>query len=486
MGKKVKKVLEKKTNIKIQIILSIIFSIGFFLVSLGLSYYIFAPKIEVKNKETIIVRVNDTYKEPGIKINSPIKNNYSKLLVINNLDTSKVGTYRIYYKINSVFGENIRFREVKVIDDIKPVIKLIGEDTVKVCRRELYVESGYTATDNYDGDLTDKVVIENASDRIIYLVKDSSGNIDKVTRKIIIEDAVKPTITLKGYSHYYMKLNDTYNEAGYIVSDNCGDVSNNVTIAGNVSTDAIGTYTLTYTVKDYNNNANSIERKVTVYNPSSPNYQSIYRTNTIYLTFDDGPSGITSKVLDILKEEGVKATFFIVNKGEEYDYIIRRAYDEGHTIALHSASHNYGKIYSSPQAYFDDLNTISNVVKRVTGTESKIIRFPGGSSNTTSRGYYPGIMTILTNEVLSRGYLYYDWNVDSMDSSTAKTSTQVYYNVVNNLSHNRINIVLMHDFENNYKTLNALRDIINFGKANGYAFAPITLDVPIIRHDVKN
>ena len=118
--------------------------------------------------------------------------------------------------------------------------------------------------------------------------------------------------------------------------------------------------------------------------------------------------------------------------------------------------------------------------------KSNIIRFPGGGSNTVSRNYSKGIMSILTKEVLNRGYHYFDWNVSSNDAGGAKTSEEVYNNVVKNLSKNRANVVLMHDFENNYKTLNAISDIIDYGKANGYQFLAIDMSTSMVRHSVNN
>ena len=119
-----------------------------------------------------------------------------------------------------------------------------------------------------------------------------------------------------------------------------------------------------------------------------------------------------------------------------------------------------------------------------------MIRFPGGSSNTVSRKYSQGIMTVLTNEVLNRGYRYYDWNVDASDAwQCAKNSVSdkkscVYNNVVNNLSKNKANIVLMHDVK--YHTMNALRDIIHYGKENGYTFEALQMDTAMVRFKVNN
>ena len=101
-----------------------------------------------------------------------------------------------------------------------------------------------------------------------------------------------------------------------------------------------------------------------------------------YLTFDDGPSDNTLKILDILKRANAKASFFVIGTSK-LDYI-KRIHNEGHTVALHANNHDYSKIYKSEEAYFKDLNAIAAKVKKITGVDSKIIRFPGGSSNTIS------------------------------------------------------------------------------------------------------
>lgn len=167
------------------------------------------------------------------------------------------------------------------------------------------------------------------------------------------------------------------------------------------------------------------------------------------------------------------------------DYLIKRAYDSGHTIALHSYTHNYAKIYASKENYYADLKLISDKVEKITGEKSMIMRFPGGGSNTVSRKYQKGIMSELTKEVIEKGYRYYDWNVSSGDAGGAKNSDDVYNNVVKGLQKNRNNIVLMHDFSNS-KTVGALEAIIDYGLANGYIFDKIDMTTPMVRHGVNN
>lgn len=212
-----------------------------------------------------------------------------------------------------------------------------------------------------------------------------------------------------------------------------------------------------------------------------------YHGGIIYLTFDDGPSYDTTPViLDILKKEKIKATFFVTNQPNELDYLIKRENDEGHSVALHTATHHYSNVYSSKEAYFNDLKIIRDKVKRITGIESNIIRFPGGSSNTVSIKYFPGIMTYLTNEVNKRGYEYYDWNIDSEDATRKVNANQVYENVIRNLRNDRENIILMHDFSGNNPTKEALLNIIKYGKKHGYIFGVIQEGTTPYHHRVNN
>ena len=208
--------------------------------------------------------------------------------------------------------------------------------------------------------------------------------------------------------------------------------------------------------------------------------------NTIYLTFDDGPSYLTSQILDILKEEKVAATFFVIGSSlDKYRDVVKRAYNEGHTVALHSNTHNYKQIYSSDENYFNDLDTIKAKIYQITGVNSRIIRLPGGSSNTISKKYNKGIITRITNKLNDTGYYYFDWNIDSMDASGKLSSEAIYNNTILGLHHGT-NIVLMHDASTKKTTLEALKKIIEYGKENGYTFAKISKNTRAIHHHINN
>ena len=169
---------------------------------------------------------------------------------------------------------------------------------------------------------------------------------------------------------------------------------------------------------------------------------------------------------------------------DSLNYLIKREYDEGHTVALHSASHDYSYIYSSVDNYFNDLKTVHDRVLNITGYDSRIIRFPGGSSNTISRKYQNGIMSYLTKEVLNRSYRYFDWNISSGDAGETTDSHEVVKNVTTKLSHDKVNVILMHDIKS--YTRDALKEIIEYGKNNGYTFDKLDEHNEMITQKVNN
>lgn len=208
-----------------------------------------------------------------------------------------------------------------------------------------------------------------------------------------------------------------------------------------------------------------------------------HTAGTIYLTFDDGPGEHTGRLLDILKKYNIKATFFVTGRGDDAD--ILREYQEGHTVALHTFSHNYKYVYSSVENYFADLVQVAARVKNITGEEAKIIRFPGGASNTVSTKYDGGIriMSILTQEVLKRGYVYFDWNVSSNDAANATSADAVYTSTVTHLKEGP-NVILQHDIKG--YSVDAVERIIEYGMAHGYDFKALDPNSPAIRHEVNN
>lgn len=438
--------------------------------------YLMFAHIDLYGDSEIILNYMEEYKEEGFSATRLNKDISDDVIVKGHVNSKKLGTYKISYEIDGLFGKKV-VRTINVVDRVKPVMELGDNKEIYLCPGSEYIRENIKALDNYDGDISDKVIIDVSKDKVIYSVKDSSGNKSIGEKSLIFEDKIKPVITINGSPQEYAFVGEGYSDKGSSASDNCsGNISKNIKVSSNVDPNKTGIYEVKYSVSDGSGNSTSVTRKVVISKRNQP--------GTIYLTFDDGPQwGTTDKILDILKEEGVEATFFVTNKGP--DELIKRMYDEGHTVALHTASHDYAKVYLSVDAYFNDLNSVSNRVERITGEKSTIIRFPGGSSNTVSRKYCGGIMSTLTKEVVNRGYKYYDWNISSGDAAGGRPSaTDIRNNVVNNLRKNRVNMVLMHDVKT--WTRDALREIIRYGKNNGYTFEKITMDTEMVKQRVNN
>ena len=204
----------------------------------------------------------------------------------------------------------------------------------------------------------------------------------------------------------------------------------------------------------------------------------------VYLTLDDGPSYLTPAFLDLLDEYGIKATFFVTAQDPDYFYLIKEAYDRGHTIGLHSYSHDYATVYSSVDAFFNDLDLIGQIVEQQIGYVPCFIRFPGGSANYISHDYTPGIMTELSQEVQKRGYQYYDWNCSSGDGAEVDDPAALVA-AATNPEWDTI-VLLSHDAGGKETTLAALPEIIEYYLNNGYEFRPITRDSYTSHQDIFN
>lgn len=200
----------------------------------------------------------------------------------------------------------------------------------------------------------------------------------------------------------------------------------------------------------------------------------------VYLTFDDGPSANTAQILDILKKNGLKASFFVVGKkGSEYEELYKRIVDEGHTLAMHSYSHKYSMLYSSLESFDNDFSEIQNYLYEVTGKECLFYRFPGGSSNHVSNVGMKEFIKYL-NE---RGITYFDWNVSSGDAtSQAYTPAELVENVMSDVAKYKTSVVLMHDSETKGSTVKALEPLIQDLQSMNAEILPIGEDTTVIQH----
>ncbi len=203
-------------------------------------------------------------------------------------------------------------------------------------------------------------------------------------------------------------------------------------------------------------------------------------TLKVYLTFDDGPSENSDKILDILDDYNVKATFFVVGREDEHSLAVyKRIVEDGHTIAMHSYTHNYSEIYSSLDSFTNDLNRIRDLIKSDTGVECNLYRFPGGSSNQISNVD----MTEYIKYLNENDIRYLDWNVASGDATTkAYTSDDLVENVMKDVVKYKTSVVLLHDANNKNATVEALPKLIEQLQGVGALILPVSEDTDLIQH----
>ncbi len=187
-----------------------------------------------------------------------------------------------------------------------------------------------------------------------------------------------------------------------------------------------------------------------------------------YLSFDDGPSHITSDILRTLADYDAKATFFVLGctitkEGEE---CLKAMVEQGHTIGIHTYSHNYKNIYSSVEAFLNDFYQDYLLIYETTGVKVNIFRFPWGSYNS----YNKYIRDELIAEMERRGFTYYDWNVSAEDSVGCPTEYRIKCNIMNELDKFNNPIILMHDSAVNRLTAKTLPDILKSIIDKGYDF----------------
>ncbi|MCM1145558.1 MAG: N-acetylmuramoyl-L-alanine amidase [Blautia sp.] len=182
-----------------------------------------------------------------------------------------------------------------------------------------------------------------------------------------------------------------------------------------------------------------------------------FHPKTMYLTFDDGPSEEnTTRILDILKARGIKATFFLIGENvEKYPEMARRIVAEGHTIGIHCNIHNYNTLYQSVDSYLEDFEKAHQIVYEVTGVDTKLFRFPGGSVN----AYNKKINEAIIDEMTQRGYIYYDWNASLEDAAKGVTPDRLIQNAMESTLNRKKIIMLAHDVV--YNTSLCLNDLLD-------------------------
>ncbi|MBR5662481.1 MAG: polysaccharide deacetylase family protein [Bacilli bacterium] len=442
-------------------------------------------KLYLVDGNRVNVQVFTEYKDNGaiLKLGKKkINSKKYKVKVTGKYDTNKTGMYKVDYDVKYHGKELHEVKIVSVYDDIAPELTLNLEKVSKdYCTKKYKQEIKYTAKDNYDGDITDKVVVKEEEDKITYTVTDTNKN--TTSKEVQIDYGTKPSnkFSLKGQSKVYVVVNNDYNEQGATYTDGCGNkINKEIKISGSVDTKTLGTYTITYEV----DGEKAITRTVVV--REKPH-------KIIYLTFDDGPGANTKKVLAALDKYNVKATFFVTNQfgGGKYQYLIKEEHDKGHAVGVHTLTHVYKNgdprnIYASVDAYISDFNAMNEIIKEQTGSYTKIFRFPGGSGNTVSKSSSIGVVTAIAEEMTKRGYVYFDWNLSSGDASSGKvTSEKIINNVLNHVDNCAYNcVILFHDYKS--QTANAIEPIVKELVNRGYEFKTLSEDGPTVHAKIKN
>ncbi len=423
--------------------------------------------LESKNQ---VIEMGSKY-DPKDNIEQVFLHSSDSVKIKSNVNTKKVGNYTTTYSLNNhkvicnVEVKDMRppqFTTQEYTTDLKEDVK------PKSFIKKIQDESKYTLS--FESKPT-----KDTNQQVVIIATDKYGNTSKQEATLIRKkDKKKPTIKIPETIH--VMKNESYDfEKDIKIKDN---YDRNPTV--NIDTSSIdfttpGNYKLTVTATDRSGNKTTKEVKVVVK----------HAQKVVYLTFDDGPSENTDKILKILKQYNAKATFFVTGNNQAYNSSIKKAFNQGHTIGLHTYSHDYAKIYASTDAYFADLQQVSDMVKSITGQESKVIRFPGGASNTISAQYSQGIMTKLVDMVHEKGYEYYDWNCSSADASGNTVATDTIIQSSIRCNYDNI-MILFHDSSPKTTTVEALPSIIKHYKKEGYVFRAITSDTPEVHHGVNN
>ena len=398
------------------------------------------------------------------------------------VDCNTPGDYVIEYTAVRAGRRWHARRTVHVVDRTPPVITLQHREGYVTTWFAGYEEEGYSAIDNIDGDLTARVERRAYDDHVDYEVTDAAGNRSSVTREIPFSVG-KPVITLTEGTETEIPAALSYTDPGFSAADEQGnDLSYAVQVSGEVEPERCGDYERVYRIDSGQGYGVTVTRHVRVVPALLPEAVEP-QEKTIYLSFDDGPGPHTGELLDVLAEYGVQASFFVTCRYPDYFDMVGRAFREGHRICVHTASHDYGQVYASEEAYYRDFLACEEMIREQTGSYTTLFRFPGGSSNTVS-SFNEGIMTRLTGNMNTMGYQYFDWNVDSDDAGRTRTTEGVLQNVIAGCEGKDCCLVLQHDVKD--YSVAAVRQIIEWGLNNGYGFKPLEMTSPPAHHPVAN
>lgn len=484
----------KKHSMMWKLVIVLLFVI---LTGFGMIWHIneFSIEFNISDAETQKVAYGETYAPP--EVSALLKGTilFQKGIPVavdrsGDVDTSITGTYRESYRasVRWICEDEIT-RQVQVEDVVPPVITLEGGQEMHIDQNTPFEEPGFSATDDYDGEITDRVHISGEVDTSVcgtysveYGVSDAWGHETTIARTVYVDDKEAPKLSMSGDEDMILTVGDTFSDPGCTATDNVdGEIT--VKASGQPDMSIPGKYTIEYQAVDAAGNEASCSRNVYV-KAAPPAHVQDPGNKVVYLTFDDGPGKYTDDLLAVLDKYKVKATFFVTNQFPDYQGMIAKEAKAGHSVAIHTFSHDFSDVYASEDHFFADVNKIADICEDQTGVRPALLRFPGGTSNEVSKQYCPGIMTAITASCDTLGYSYCDWNVDSNDAGGATTASEVAANVIDGIQNHNISYVLQHDIKG--FSVDAVEEIIQWGLANGYTFLPLTASSPMCHHRVHN
>lgn len=308
-------------------------------------------------------------------------------------------------------------------DAVPPVIELKSDPDYIVYPGQEYEEEGYTATDDRDGDLTDQVSRTVEDGQICYRVTDKAGNTAVLYREIPYAEVSSNKLEGNISAKELAKMRKSFPKAG---------------------------------------GGSSGSGKI------------------VYLTFDDGPGQYTERLLQTLERNKVHVTFFVTGAFPVYEDMIKKEYEAGHSIGIHTFSHDFNSIYADTDAFWKDIGKMQEIVVRQTGHPTNLMRFAGGSSNTVGVWQTPGIMELLAKQAPEKGFQYFDWNVSSGDGAAEGDSAMVISRITSQIQNYDQSVVLCHDTKE--YTVNAMEYLIPWLLDNGYTIRPLSFDSEPAHH----
>ena len=444
--------------------------------------------LTMRGPEQIELSRGETYTEAGASAqfrstNRRVEDASVPVSISGTVDTDTPGVYYVVYRAEHEGLTRHARRRIVVRDHTAPKISLSNEPDHYTLPGQTYEEEGFSASDDVEGDLTQRVLRKEKDGKVYYFAFDLSGNMASAVRDIVYDDRTAPVLTLLDVPEEII-AGDPWEDSFTAVEDVLGDCTDRVTVSGEIDNYVPADYVLDYSVTDDYGNTATAQRIVTVRPvPKNDLGKAVSGEKIVFLTFDDGPGKYTKRLLKILKKYEVPATFFVTAQYSDYLPLIKDEAKAGHTVAVHSLTHDYDKIYSSEEAYWEDFDAMNDVIEKYTGKRTTIFRFPGGSSNMVS-SFNEGVMTRLTVQAQRKGYDYYDWNVLSGDAGDTTDPDEIAENILAGIGRRNISVVLCHDIHK--YTVDAIEPVLREAIENGYTFLPITPGCVECHHPVNN